>query len=328
MDLHRRAVEHHRQKAEGAAGPAGSAGTRVGHGQLGLDRGPDEGHPVGRGWARPRCGWRPPARRRRRSPGAARPAAWSATGAGPWASSRSTMASTRAATRAWNCTRPSVAAMTSRFEELADRLHQLARRWARRAGRAGVGGARAAATAWARRRPAGAADQAEQVVLVLAHPPSDGRQLDRSAGPRQVTRGLQHADRAPTQGAQRLPPAQVIAGRRWSRRLARRRRSARRRCPHRPPAGREPKRQARTHNQPRSSTGSPRWASSQSSTAASPWSSTMRLPSRKSPCTTPGSTAEVGGRPASAARARRPDGAGPARRAGRGAGRTGSSARR
>ena len=54
-----------------------------------------------------------------------------------------------------------------------------------------------------------------------------------------------------------------------------------------PPAGSgEPNRQARTQYQPRSSIGSPRWASSQSSTPRSPSGPTRRLPRRKSPCTT------------------------------------------
>ena len=50
-----------------------------------------------------------------------------------------------------------------------------------------------------------------------------------------------------------------------------------------------PKRQERMQSQPMSSAGSPRWASSQSITAARPSSSTMKLPRRKSPWTSRGS---------------------------------------
>ncbi len=54
-----------------------------------------------------------------------------------------------------------------------------------------------------------------------------------------------------------------------------------------PPAGSgDPKRHARTQYHPRSSIGSPRWDSSQSSTPARPSGPTMRLPRRKSPWTT------------------------------------------
>src|SRR5262245_3035693 len=55
-----------------------------------------------------------------------------------------------------------------------------------------------------------------------------------------------------------------------------------------------PKRQDFTHSQPRSSTGSPRCASSQSSTARMPSAPTTKLPLRKSPCTSVGRAASGG----------------------------------
>ena len=209
---------------------------------------------------------------------------------GPSASSRSTMASTRAATRAWNCTRPSVAAMTSRSRN-----------------------SRTASTSWA---ALGASCSAGRGSAARRPGSPSGRGSGRAAtdqGRAGRTRSRTPADRwpparpsgwpptgGPRPGARRSSPQRRVPSashqRRWSGstggagRRARRRRSARRRSP-RPATGRsEPNRQARTHSQPRSSIGSPRWASSQSSTAARPSSSTMRLPSRKSPCTTPGST--------------------------------------
>ena len=87
-----------------------------------------------------------PARPRRRQPSAARPlGVGGRPGRGPSASSRSTMPSTLTATRAWNCTRPSVAVMHVALEELAHRLDQL--------GRVGMScGARCTVTAAARSR--------------------------------------------------------------------------------------------------------------------------------------------------------------------------------
>ena len=55
--------------------------------------------------------------------------------------------------------------------------------------------------------------------------------------------------------------------------------------PNPPTRGSAPNRQARTQSHPRSSSGSPRWASSQSSTARRPSGPTTRLPLRKSPWT-------------------------------------------
>ena len=111
-------------------------------------------------------------------------------------------------------------------------------------------------------------------------------------------------------GSTSAPPA---AG---TRRAARRGRRSRR------PASGRPKRHDFTHSQPRSSTGSPRCASSQSSTARMPSAPTMRLPLRKSPCTSVGAGGSAGcaGR-ASAARARTSGAARRTRRGVRGTGR-------
>ena len=131
------------------------------------------------------------------------------------------MLRTFTATRVWNCTRPSVAVITSSLEELAHRLDQLGR------GRAVVGrghGRRTSATgasdgAPAEERPEPACVAGErrchgsssrQVVLVLAHTAADGGQLDRAAEPEQMGRRLHDADDAPLQRAERLPPSHDV----------------------------------------------------------------------------------------------------------------------
>ena len=146
--------------------------------------------------------------------------------------------------------------------------------------------------------------------------PSVASSTERTRRSRCVKR-LHLADHAPLQRAHRLPVAERGAGR-----------PRRRRRPGTPRAGRRrfrtrrrrrstsPKRHDFTHNQPRSSTGSPRCASSQSSTARIPSGPTMKLPLRKSPCTSAGAAGSGGrGRRASAARARTRDGARRSRRA-------------
>ena len=221
-------------------------------------------------------------RRTRGPPGAPR---GPRPGPSPAASSRSTMASARAATRAWNRTRPSVARHDVALEELAHGLDQLRRgrhvvRQRRGLGRRG----RPRRTA----RPVASGQQEQQVVLDLAHPPADGGQLDRAApcptggSPAWSMHMTPHlsvpstSHQAQRVAVDRRSPGSCLVRRRPARRPRRTRR----------PAASAPNRHARTHSQPRSSSGSPRWASSQSSTARSPSGPTTRLPLRKSPWTT------------------------------------------
>ena len=102
----------------------------------------------------------------------------------------------------------------------------------------------------------------------------------------QMVMGLPRADDRPLDVAEDLPEAQPLGARPAAPRPPDRPRGRDRRCPT-PATGSSslPKRQERMQSQPMSSAGSPRWASSQSITAASPSASTMKLPSRKSPWT-------------------------------------------
>ena len=115
--------------------------------------------------------------------------------------------------------------------------------------------------------------------------PSEASSWPRRAAGQVVVR-LAGADHRPLDVAHRLPPPEPLGLRAARRRPPRRRRGA-------PPARRRPatgrsslpNRHERMQSQPMSSAGSPEWQSSQSITAARPGSSTMRLPSRKSPWT-------------------------------------------
>ena len=126
----------------------------------------------------------------------------------------------------------------------------------------------------------------EQVVFVLADPTTDRRQLVAAAHARQVRLGLADAHDRPLPGAQHLPPVhRRPIDRHPCRRFVRIDQFVVVPRPRRPEDAR-PNRHAFTHSQPRSSIGSPMWASSQSITAFKPVSPTMRFPRRKSPCTT------------------------------------------
>ena len=85
-----------------------------------------------------------------------------------------------------------------------------------------------------------------------------------------VSRRLHHADDPPGERAHDLPPAQRFADRPAVPPAASYASTSCSRLPKPPATSDEPKRHARTQNQPRSSSGSPRWTSSQSSTARSP----------------------------------------------------------
>ena len=238
--------------------------------------------------------------------------------AGSSASSRSSIRRALVATRAWNDSRPSVPLRTSpsTHSRTASSSSAIVGRSCTLVDGAGsVGGAPL-------ERRAG--QQAEHVPLVLAHPPTDRGELHRARRAAEVAPRLHDADDAPLERAEHLPPAERLeVDRRAAGRLVGRR-PAPRGWRRRPPGSGEPNRHARTQNQPRSSIGSPRWASSQSRTACSPSGSTSRLPSRKSPWTTRGSFERrpVRLEPAEA-RARRPGAARRARRARRGTARPG-----
>ena len=231
--------------------------------------------------------------------------------AGSRASSRSTIRSALVATRAWNDRRPSVPDRTS--PSTHSRTASTSSGQGRpvvEAPRRGSGGDGARAS----ERSAG--EQAEQVPLVLAHATADRGQLHRPRCAAQVAPRLHHADHAPLQACRAPPTSAARRGRPAGRRPPRRPSTSTSRVATPPAGSGEPNRHARTQNHPRSSSGSPRWASSQSRTARSPSWSTRRLPRRKSPCTTHGSRpAAAGWPPASGTRARR---RGAARRARRG----------
>ena len=107
-----------------------------------------------------------------------------------------------------------------------------------------------------------------------------------SAAARQVVVGLAGADHRPLDVPERLPPPDPLEHPAGGLPPPRRRRGTPP-APPSPATGRSslPNRQDRMQSQPTSSAGSPTWHSSQSITAASPSSSTMKLPSRKSPWT-------------------------------------------
>ena len=213
-------------------------------------------------------------RRQRRLVGHPEPrqrlAAWASRWAGPMASSRSTMPRTLAATRAWKRTRPSVASMTSR-----SRNSRTARTSSSALGHV-------VRSAHSSTLP----DQLQEVPLVLAHAAADGGQLDGTGGAGEVGHRLHDAHDPPLERAEDLPPTHDRRGR-PARRPRSRRPSNRSASSPKPPTrlSSTPKRHAFTHSQPRSSIGSPRWASSQSSTARTPSGPTTRLPFRKSPWT-------------------------------------------
>src|SRR3954447_3484121 len=119
-------------------------------------------------------------------PSAARRSVCAAVCSGPSSSSRCTMPSALMATRVWNCTRPSVASITSRSRN-----------------------SRTASTSWlAEGTSCGSVtDQLQEVPLVLAGSAADGGQLDRADGARQVGKGLSDAHDPPLQRAEDLPPA-------------------------------------------------------------------------------------------------------------------------
>ena len=128
------------------------------------------------------------------------------------------------------------------------------------------------------------------VPLGLADPAAERGELVAATHPAEVVVRLAGADHRPLDVAERLPVADPVAvDRRTAGRLVGGDELVQ--LARRPATGRSslPKRQERMQSQPMSSAGSPRWASSQSITAARPSSSTMKLPSRKSPCTSRGS---------------------------------------
>ena len=136
----------------------------------------------------------------------------------------------------------------------------------------------------------GVAQGEQHVVLLLADPAAQHRELDRGLGAGQVPFGLAAAEQRPAHRAVQLPP---VLGRLVRRGAAARgvSRPSGRRAGRNPPTGRaEPNRHALVHSQPRSCRGSPRWVSSQSSTPRSPFSAIIRLPVRKSPWTTVSAT--------------------------------------
>src|SRR5437899_1082383 len=104
------------------------------------------------------------------------------------------MFSTLIATRVWNCTRPSVAVITSRSRN--------SRTASTRPAASGM------SWGWVTpsRRPG--SQHVEQVPLVLAHSPADRGELDRAHHARRVGGRLLDADDAPLQHAERLPPPQ------------------------------------------------------------------------------------------------------------------------
>jgi hypothetical protein len=104
---------------------------------------------------------------------------------------------------------------------------------------------------------------------------------------------LAHAADPPLQRLLHEPPVEGVAvDRRAGDRLVRRQQLST--VPTPPTGSGCPKRHALTQSQPRSSTGSPRWTSSQSMTARSPSSPTITFPMRRSPWTT--AVPEDGGR--------------------------------
>ena len=127
----------------------------------------------------------------RRAPARARP---------PARGSRSALA----ATRAWNDSRPSVPLRTSpsTHSRTASSSSATVGRSCTRRRRRGVGRG-----APLERRPG---EQAEQVPLVLAHPPADRGQLHRAGRPAEVAPRLHDADHAPLERAEHLPPAQRL----------------------------------------------------------------------------------------------------------------------
>ena len=93
-----------------------------------------------------------------------------------------------------------------------------------------------------------------------------GGQLHRARRPAEVDLALHDADEAPLEGARAAPTSAAPPGRPRARRPPRRPPAAARGVPMPPAGSGDPKRHARTQYHPRSSIGSPRWASSQSST--------------------------------------------------------------
>src|SRR2546423_12335109 len=110
---------------------------------------------------------------------------------GPSSSSRCTMPSTFIATRVWNWTRPSVAAITS-----CSRNSRTASTSSAEVGRS-CGAGLMAPNSW---------QQPQQVVLLLAHPSSDRRQLDRAGEPAEMGGCLHDAHHTPLERAEHLPP--------------------------------------------------------------------------------------------------------------------------
>ena len=145
--------------------------------------------------------------------------------------------------------------------------------------------------------------QLEHVPLGLGDAPCEHGALQRRVRALASQRGLPRAVGGPLGLAEHVPPAQA---RRVD--LARRSPSSNSSTLPKPAATRSsaPKRQGRAQTHARSSAGSPRCQNSQSTIASRPSSPTMKLPSRKSPWTTPGAPAWGCSRSASAARARAP----------------------
>src|SRR5256885_936282 len=101
------------------------------------------------------------------------------------------MFSTLIATRVWNCTRPSVAIITSRSRN--------SRTASTRPAASGMSWGWVISSARSCRP---GAQHVEQVPLVLAHPPADGGELDGAHHARRVGGRLHDADDAPLQHAE------------------------------------------------------------------------------------------------------------------------------
>ena len=193
-------------------------------------------------------------------------------------------ASMLAATRAWNDMRPVVAGHdvlgeVAAARRRASRAPSAARRARRR--RATASGAVPHAAAF---HSSGASSSIRSHSCSATRRPIAASSCERTA-PREVRRRPGPCSRCPTAASSRRatsaarrdrpvrPPAPSYAATSWSI------------VPTPPTSSGAPNRHALTHNHARSSRGSPTWTSSQSIAAASPSSSTITLPSRRSPCT-------------------------------------------